>query len=217
MGQDPPPANEETGPEWWGNRVLQADITQHCPVGVWFGWGISQPCCRHSTTQLNLSGSHGRAVQPPPSSPPTGDKSHSAGCLHSPLPLSSPTEPIRCQALWLPRGAGVASHTHPSAWKRADILFPSQHLPLACLLPYVLFLEDLDQNSTVHSHTLRTTYVIPVLQITDRGSEGLRNTLVVPPLVSICVGPGNESIKVWNPCSSQFHVVTLGQPLQPLP
>lgn len=102
MGQDSPPANEETGPEWWGNRVLQADITQHCPVGVWFGWGISQPCCRHSTTQLNMSGSHGRAVQPPPSSPPTGDKSHSAGCLHSPLPLSSPTEPIRCQALWLP-------------------------------------------------------------------------------------------------------------------
>ena len=113
--------------------------------------------------------------------------------------------------------SSVASHTHPSAWRRADILFPSQRLPLACLLPSVLFLEDLDQNSTVRSHTLHTMYVIPVLQITDRGSEGLRNTLVVPPLVSICVGPGTKSIKVWNPCSSQFHVVTLGRPLQPLP
>ena len=62
-GRDSPLANEET-------EAQKAIISSQLPsrstnmlASVCFGWGISQPHCHHSITQLNMPGSRGRAAR----------------------------------------------------------------------------------------------------------------------------------------------------------
>ena len=181
-GWDSPLANEETEAQ---RVIISSRLPSHSTnllASVCFGWGISQPHCHHSITQLNTPGSRGRAARltSPWETSCTWQDSFTSSSL------SNPTGPVRRQA-WAAEGGWRGSHTRASARRCTDTLFPSQHLPRACLL----LSEDAGQRA-LYIHTPSLTHSVCSYRQTLRQVE----KHVCGPTASKCLcGPVTQSVK----------------------
>lgn len=138
-----------------------SSIVHHCPVGVWFGWGISQ----HLLSFPAIMSRRATTAEPalaslPPASLPVGDVWHSAACQRFLPPLRSHRADQRSSFVAAKECCCGLPPSHGGEVTSLPITAssPGRSAPLCMLLPGTV----LGASAYLVFHT---TYLISVLRI----------------------------------------------------